>query len=98
MKRRILRVRSVEKERRTTKSMPEVWGPAAITTEDAVVIVQRIGSHYVVSIMTRPIDSAKGFSLVCIHWSRFLKLLQTIITEGREGKRHAQGRNKKHSR
>ncbi len=98
MRKRILRVKSAAEGRRTTKSTPGVWGPVVVITKDLAVIVHKIGSHYVVSIMRMPIDLASLSFLLYIHSNEFFKWLQTIIMQDVRGRPDAQGRNKKGSR
>ena len=98
MRRKILRVRSAAEGRRTTKSTPEVWGPVVVITKDLAVIAHRIESHYVVSIMRKPIDLARVNFLLFIHSSTFFSLLQSIFTQDVGERRHAQGRDKKDTR
>ena len=98
MRRKILRVKSVGKGRRTMRFTPEVWGPVVVITKDLAVIVHRIGYHYVVSIMRKPIDLARVNFLLFIHSSTFFSLLQSIFTQDVGERRHAQGRDKKDTR
>lgn len=93
----ISRAKSAEEGQKTMKFMPEAWGLKVMTTKDAVAIVERIGSHYVVTIMKRPTDLGKIFSLLNIHSDAFFSLPPDIFTQDPEGRRHAQGRDKKDS-
>ena len=95
MRRKILRVKSVERGQRAMRSMPGVWGPVVVITKDLAVIAHRIESHYVVSIMRMPIDLARVNFLLFIHSSTFFSLLQSIITQDAGEIRHAQDRDKK---
>ena len=97
MRRKILNVRSAAKGRKSMKFMPGVWAPRVLITKDAVVIAQRIESHYVVSIMRMPTDLGGICFLHYIHSSTFFSLLRLIIMKGVKERPDAQRRDKKGS-
>ena len=63
-------------------SSPGAWGPRVITGRDADVIVSRIDSHFVLSIIKKPISLEKRASAISMHFTVYMNLLWNIITNG----------------
>jgi D-arabinose 1-dehydrogenase-like Zn-dependent alcohol dehydrogenase len=78
-------VRSASDQLKAIISTPEVW-VKALSGKGADAIVQRIGSHYVVSIIAKPINLEGYISLIAIHSQEIAIVRQNIISKGAGGK------------
>ena len=66
-------------------SSPGAWGPKVVTGRGADAIVSRIESHYVLSIMVKPITLERRASAISMHFTAYMNVLWNIITNGQGG-------------
>ena len=84
-------IKDMQKDTSTVKSAENLpsgiisslgaWGPKVVTGRLADAIVSRIGSHYVVSIMVKPITMELRVSALSIHLKAFMDAAFSIINE-----------------
>ena len=73
--------KSVKNQLNGIISSPVAWGPRVVTGKGADAIVSRIDSHYVVSIMVKPIALGGRVSALNTHFLECGKVLWSIVTK-----------------
>lgn len=84
-RKRFVQSKDAMKEQYTITSLPVVSVPKEVKMKDGDAIVQRIGSHYVVTIMRKSTWWVGTLSLKSIHLQHAFSVLWNIIWDAQPG-------------
>lgn len=77
--------KSAESEPNGMKYSQEGWGPKVVMGKGGDALVSRIGSHYVVTIMAKPISMEQRISSLSIHFKELMNVLWSITSHDAGG-------------